>query len=67
MSERLHWYDDEADNSPWIKAFADLRQRAAYEATVISTSRQSRWRSTGTQRKRWATATTFLNKPNGAG
>jgi len=24
----LQWYDDKADNPPWIKALAEVRQRA---------------------------------------
>jgi hypothetical protein len=27
----LKWYDDKADNSPWIDALAELRQRAVRE------------------------------------
>jgi len=30
MREQLRWYD-KADNSPWINALAELRQRAARE------------------------------------
>ena len=28
MREQLKWYDDKADNSDWIDALAELRQRA---------------------------------------
>jgi hypothetical protein len=28
MREQLKWYDEEADNSPWLDALAELRQRA---------------------------------------
>ncbi|MEH2506419.1 hypothetical protein V1290_005230 [Bradyrhizobium sp. AZCC 1578] len=31
MPERLKWYDEKADNSPWIRALAEVRQRAARE------------------------------------
>jgi hypothetical protein len=31
MSEQLKWYDESADNSPWINALAELRQRAMRE------------------------------------
>jgi hypothetical protein len=31
MRDQLKWYDESADNSPWIEAFADLRQRATRE------------------------------------
>ena len=31
MREQLKWYDEKADNSPWLIALAELRQRAARE------------------------------------
>ena len=31
MARRLQWYDVNADNQPWIKALAELRQRATRE------------------------------------
>ena len=31
MAQPLQWYDENADNSPWIKALAELRQRATRE------------------------------------
>jgi hypothetical protein len=31
MREQLKWYDDKADNSPWIEALAEVRQRATRE------------------------------------
>lgn len=31
MREQLKWYDEKADNSPWLNALAELRQRAARE------------------------------------
>ncbi|MFG3593731.1 hypothetical protein [Bradyrhizobium sp. RDI18] len=31
MPEPLKWYDEKADNSPWINALAEVRQRAARE------------------------------------
>jgi hypothetical protein len=31
MCDQLKWYDDKADNSPWLDALAELRQRAARE------------------------------------
>ena len=59
MREQLKWYDDKADNSPWIDALAELRQRAARRGIAFSTSRRSPWRSTSTQRRRLAIAITF--------
>ena len=29
MREQLKWHDEKADNSPWINALAELRQRAS--------------------------------------
>ena len=29
--EPLQWYDDKADNPPWIKALAEVRTRATRE------------------------------------
>jgi hypothetical protein len=31
MREPLKWYDDKADNSPWIKTLAEVRHRATRE------------------------------------
>ncbi|KRR16022.1 hypothetical protein CQ14_38670 [Bradyrhizobium lablabi] len=31
MPEPRKWYDDKTDNSPWIDALAEVRQRAARE------------------------------------
>ena len=31
MREQLKWHDERADNSPWINALAELRQRATRE------------------------------------
>lgn len=31
MGEPLKWYDDKADNAPWIKALAEVRHRATRE------------------------------------
>jgi hypothetical protein len=31
MRDQLKWYDEAANNSPWIDALAELRQRAARE------------------------------------
>jgi hypothetical protein len=31
MRDQLKWYDESADNSPWIDALAELRQRATRE------------------------------------
>jgi hypothetical protein len=31
MREQLRWYDEKADNSPWINALAEVRHRATLE------------------------------------
>jgi hypothetical protein len=31
VTERLQWYDEKDDHSPWIKALAEVRIRAARE------------------------------------
>jgi hypothetical protein len=31
MREQLKWYDESADNSPWMDALAELRQTATRE------------------------------------
>jgi hypothetical protein len=31
MREQLKWHDEKADNSPWLDALAELRQRATRE------------------------------------
>ena len=31
MSEPIKWYDDKADNPPWIKALAEVRRLAPRE------------------------------------
>lgn len=31
MGEPLQWYDEEADNPPWIDALAELRREATRE------------------------------------
>ncbi|MEH2534405.1 hypothetical protein V1277_006299 [Bradyrhizobium sp. AZCC 1588] len=31
MPEPLQWYDEKAENSPWLRALAEVRQRATRE------------------------------------
>ena len=63
MSEQLKWYDESADNSPWINALAELRQRAMREGYCFQHVQAITSRSTSTQRRRWATAITFSTSP----
>jgi hypothetical protein len=68
MGQQLKWYDENAvDNSAWIDALAELRQRETREGHCFSTSRRSPSRSTSTPRRRWATATTSSISPTGSG
>ena len=39
MREPLKWYEDDADNPPWIKALAELRAKVG----AITMSKQSSW------------------------
>lgn len=63
----LQWYDANADNPPWIKALAELRQRATREgycfqhvqAVTVSIDQYAE----AAQGNR----NYFLNKPYGAG
>jgi hypothetical protein len=63
MREQLKWYDEKgADNSPWLDALAELRQRATREGIASSTFRRSPLRSTSMQRRHWATETTTITQ-----
>ena len=63
MREQLKWHDEKADNSPWINALAELRQRATREGHCFQHVQAITLRSISTQRRRWATATTFSTSP----
>jgi hypothetical protein len=58
MAETLRSYDEKADNSPWIQALAELRQRATREGHCHQHVQAITARSTSMQRKRSATVTT---------
>ncbi|MEH2557590.1 hypothetical protein V1286_005119 [Bradyrhizobium algeriense] len=45
MTEPLKWYDEKADNSPWITALAEVRQRATRESYCYQPSDHSGDRS----------------------
>jgi hypothetical protein len=61
MREQLNWYDDKADNSPWIDALAELRQRATLEGHCYQHVQAIT--VANTQRRRWVTAITFSTSP----
>ena len=63
----LQWYDVNADNPPWIKALAELRQRATREG-----DRFQHVQAVTVSIDQYAEAALgnrnyFLNKPYGAG
>jgi hypothetical protein len=67
MAQPLQWYEDKADNSPWINALAELRQRAMREghcyqhvpAITIAIDQYAE--------KALGNRDYFLNKPYGVG
>ena len=67
MGEPLKWYDGKAaDNSPWIDALAELRQRAAreghcfqHQAITVAIDQYAE--------KALGNRDYFLNKPYGVG
>jgi hypothetical protein len=65
--EPLQWYDDKADNPPWIRALAEVRQRAPREGwcyqhvqAIIVAIDQYAEKALGNREF-------FLNKPYGIG
>ena len=63
----LQWYDVNADNPPWIKALAELRQRAAregyrYQHVQAITVAIDQYAETALGNRSY-----FLNKPYGVG
>jgi hypothetical protein len=65
--EPLQWYDDKADNPPWIKALAEVRPRATREGwcyqhvqAIIVAIDQYAEKALGNREF-------FLNKPYGIG
>jgi hypothetical protein len=67
MVEPLKYYDDKADNPPWIKALAEVRRRACQEgwcyhhvqAIIVSIDQYAE--------KALGNREYFLNKPYGIG
>ena len=67
MREQLKWYDGKADNSPWIDALAELRQRATREGhchqhVQAITVAVDQYAETALGNRNY-----FLNKPYGVG
>ncbi|WP_308163851.1 hypothetical protein [Bradyrhizobium sp. SRL28] len=66
MRGQLQWYDEKADNSPWLDALAELRQRPHERAIASSTSRRSLAIDQYAE-KALGNRDYFLNKPYGVG
>ena len=68
MSERLKWFDEKAaDNSPWINALAELRQRAAREGHCFQHVQAITVAIDQYAEKALGNRDYFLNKPYGVG
>jgi hypothetical protein len=65
MPEQLKWYDESADNTPWLNALTELRQRATREgyqhvqAITVAIDQDAE--------KGLGNRDYFLNKPYGVG
>ena len=67
MSEPIKWYDDNADNGPWIKALAEVRRLAPREgwcyhhvqAIIVSIDHYAE--------SALGNRDYFLNRPHGSG
>jgi hypothetical protein len=67
MSEPLKWYEDKADNSPWIEALADVRQRATREGYRYQHIQAITVAIDQYAEKALGNRDYFLNKPYGVG
>jgi hypothetical protein len=67
MGEHLKWYDDKADNSPWIDALAELRQRATREGYCYQHVQAITVAIDQYAEKALGNRDYFLNKPYGVG
>ena len=63
----LKWYDVNADNSPWIKALAELRQRATREGYCFQHVQAITVAIDQYAEKALGNRDYFLNKPYGVG
>jgi hypothetical protein len=65
MPEQLKWYDESADNTPWLNALAELRRRATregYQHVQAITFAIDQHPEKGLGNRDY-----FLNKPYGVG
>jgi hypothetical protein len=67
MREQLKWYDEKADNSPWINALAEVRQRATREGYCYQHVQAITVAIDQYAEKALGNRDYFLNKPYGAG
>jgi hypothetical protein len=67
MPEPLPWYDEKADNSPWIDALAELRHRAAREGYCYQHVQAITVAIDQYAEKALGNCDYFLNKPYGVG
>jgi hypothetical protein len=68
MGEPLKWYDEKAvDNSPWIDALAELRQRATREGHCYQHVQAITVAIDQYAEKALGNRDYFLNKPYGVG
>ena len=67
MREQLKWYDDKADNSPWLDAFAELRQRATREGYCFQHVQAITVAIDQYAEKALGNCDYFLNRPYGVG
>jgi hypothetical protein len=63
MAETLRWYDEEAESSRWIKALAELRQRATREGYCYQHVQAITVAIDQYAEKALGNATTFLTSP----
>lgn len=67
MGEPLNWYDDNADNPPWIDALAELRRQATREGHCAQHVQAITIAIDQYAEKALGNRDYFLNKPYGVG
>jgi hypothetical protein len=67
IAQPLQWYDENADNSPWIKALAEVRQRATREGWCYQHVQAITVAIDHYAEKALGNRDYFLNKPYGVG
>jgi hypothetical protein len=59
VTQRDQWFDDNADNTPWLKALEDVRRRATREGWCYQHVQAIIVRSTSTRKRPRATGSIF--------